>query len=342
MNFDKTGQDPMSDVAAEESLISAVTEMLKDKEYHFPYSKAIADCRSSLEGMTAATMQEQVFIDALDHYLANTGDESRKSLEESPKRRAGSDFKYKGQEFEHKVGRHGAIDIAAIWDATEEAAVELWTFNNPIIFSSGGYGSPRMKIAATSEERGVFNVTAFGPNPEQTLDKNHDILLVEWGTGREVEIKKHYKTEEKVEMFDFCESRGIYSDITNLIDREKIPSNHIELLEVTAANKGPFRPGLKFSLDVNQRAGIYIFRQEILEDVPLENIKTVQGKKANNKAQLVKKDQVLKFMQDSEDSGLFVPLPIWWGALAGVKTISVWKISRDGYRDYQHNRLTAR
>ena len=333
MEFESEG----TNLQAEEDFLLHVKKMLMNKDFHFPYAKAIADCRKNLEGMTAATMQEQILIDALDDYFTNHLGLSKDTLKESPKRSAGSDFKYEDCEFEHKVGRSGATEIAALWDISERALQETWTFENPIIFSSGGYGTERKKISSTSGGD-AFKVIAFGPDPDVFLGAGNDVLLVQWGEGREVEVKKHYENSEKISIVEFCKLRDVYRDVVTLT--AEIPSNHLEFFEVSTKTKIDFHSGFKFCLETEERAGVYVFPQENLVDLPLLNALTTD--KPNNKAQLVSRDKVRELMMRSEDRGLFVPLPIWWGAVSGNDKVSIFQSSKRLINEFRNVKGSAR
>lgn len=321
-----TSGDPLSDVAAEareelvgpeRELFKALAAMLAMPGFLLPLAAAQRQYRQHYYGMSAAALLEDVFFDTFANYLAQFRPEV--TFERPERGQREWDYRFEGLEVSHKVGE-GATDLAALWDATVTLPdPPVWTFDSPIVYLSASYVP---KVGRLEWRGRTLNVKALAGDPSEVLGKGHRLFVVHWPVSEPAEvIWLSDPAPDVTRITDFVPFRDLWTILAGAI-RRGIPANHLEVLRTTGAMVNAPLGNDEADLTFTHRAGISMF--------PVAELARVTVKQ-NNRAVLLPKVTVSEKMTAAAESGLFVPLPLWYRSHASNRPPDLYLAQRAEY-----------
>jgi len=282
----------------ERAFIEALSSMYSRPEYHYPIVMAQFQYRARYYGLSGAAMLEDLFFDALNHYVHTHL--TAAILERPPRGERGYDYSFDGVPISHKVSKSGPLEIAALWDATK-THVTTWNFPTSICFTTGGYASSSFKAAVTNG--GDVRCT---PLQKIGIDRNPlTAALVHWPAAGYLRIldiwtSPSLMTESPRDVLAWNTAWGAASSANS----RGLPANELEIVGLSGPHVRDLSPGsVLVPSDGVFRPGVYLLAKDWLQGVPV---------KANNRALLLKRDAVKTMMVRSQSEGLHIPLSDWF------------------------------
>jgi hypothetical protein len=299
-----------------QKLATLLKEMAARQDYHFPIVAAQRQFRERYYGLSSAAMLEDLFLDAVAHYVSTYRPEL--NLERPPRGEKGWDYSLDGFKVSHKVSKSGAPSIAVLWDATRTDLTH-YTYSSPISLTIGGYSPSKIQIKTSSNH--ILKAKPIERDLEVT--NGSSLILVRWdaGTNGEILFKWHAPADGLVQdVFGF---RPIWAEVARA-SVKTIPANFLELLLIDR-NSQHLSSGDIVEMGNPCRPGTYLIPKESLKDVPVTT---------NNRAVLIDKKLISNLMDQALNSGLFIPMPTWFSAFAGDRPPDLYLAQKRNYDDF--------
>ena len=289
-----------------------------------PLVAAQVQFRERYYGLAAAAMLEDLFFDSLASFLSTH--HPGVSLARPPRGEKGYDYEIEGERVSHKVSKAGAIQIAALWDATR-TDVTSWSFDFPICFNSGGYSRLRFKVLnERSSKRSVLMPLGVGSK----VSPGEGIVVGRWQqsnakSSRELVVHDTIAATSSGELCEIYPFSSVWSLISKLAE-QGVPANEIEVFMVSQQY---FNSIEKFDtltpVEEVYPPGTYVFTEDKLQNIEVEH---------NNRAILVPKRVVADLMSQAIGEGSFVPLTTWFSAYAGTTPPDLYLVQRRAYDEF--------
>jgi len=288
-------------------------EMSSKREYHFPVVAAQHQFRNRYYGLLSAAMLEDLFYDALAHFLSSHSPDCEMAR---PKRgEKGWDYSIDGLQISHKVSKKGAQEIAVLWDATR-TDITTYTYGSAISLSVGSY-SPA-KIRMTSSDGVQQSVVPLSEIDEVRAGSH--LLLLSWDSTRSATVLHHWTSLISGPVSEAFKFREIWAEVARMGIRD-IPANHLECVVLSPSIKPPSVNSV-LEISVNCRPGTYLIPKSELKDIPVV---------FNNRGVLIPKNVVLTKMEGAVADGLFVPMPLWFSAFVGDRPPDLYIVQRNDF-----------
>lgn len=300
-------------VASLFDLATLLKEMSSRQEYHFPIVAAQRQFRERYYGLSSAAMLEDLYLDAVAHYVSTHRPDSR--LRRPPRGEKGWDYSFNDLKISHKVSKSGAPDIAVLWDATRTDLTH-YTYGSPISLTTGGY-SPNSIQLITGDQR-VFKARPVERG--QGVRSNTSLVLLKWAENDVGEVLHRWDTPSEGSVQEIFDFRSIWAEIAKASTRG-IAANHLEVLIVSDCSE-QVSMNAKVTLKSACRAGTFLIPKESLANVPV---------KTNNRAVLIDKKLIAALMEQAINQHLFIPMPVWFGAYAGDRPPDLYLAQKRNY-----------
>lgn len=307
--------------AAEQNLLDAISGMVARPDFLIPIVAAERQFRAHYYGLISAALLEDLFFDALGNYLRQTEPEAR--LVRPPTGQKGWDYSLNGLRVSHKVSQRVDV-IAAIWDATIQD-VSDWSFEYPIVYSVSG-NSPQAQVTVNVEGTTV-RCRSLADLRQPTVG-GRTLLIVEWpAAGRQPRILDVVESGDDQSVREALSFSRIWRFVAEHVSAAR-PANEIDVLVTNSRIRGPALraitsdPPLDADISVLYRAGVYLFPRSSLQGLPVTR---------NNRGVLIPKAVVQQLLVQSQESGLSVPLPLWYTAYARERPPDMYSAQRLEY-----------
>ena len=315
--------------------VDLMTQMFSRREFHFPLIAAQYQYRERYYGLASAAMLEDLFFDALTHYVSTF--EPNATLRRPPRGEKGYDYEFNDVRISHKVSKAGPIEIAALWDATR-TGVKNWTFETPISFTNSNYSSKKIKVQFENQARefkGTKDPKNFDIRAAASSDfvkEDEIVVLASWPSGSVFRIEATWRIPSEGLLREQLPFTEVWRAVAQL-ERMPVPANEIEMLVFpkSAADSLEIGTSVKVTGDV-YRPGIYFFSLDQLINVPIQ---------ANNRAQLVPRKFIAGLMSQSVNRLQFVPTSNWFMAYSGSNPPDLYIAQRQDFDLYFSNQGLA-
>lgn len=305
--------------------VALMTQMFSRREFHFPLIAAQMQYRTRYYGLASAAMLEDLYFDALTHYVSTF--EPNSILKRPPRGEKGYDYEFNDIRISHKVSKDGPIEIAALWDATR-TEVRTWTFETAISLTNSNYSPKKISLESSRTKKGLFepkNLTCIPAATTGPLKGGEVIALVSWPIGSQFKVHKTWVMDTDGELNECLAFQDVWREVA-VLERESVPANEIELLVFPKQSEVWLLEGMQLTADESLfRPGMYFFATEDLVDVPIV---------ANNRAQLVPRKFIANLMLSSIASAQFVPLSNWFMSYAGSNPPDLYMAQKQDFDMY--------
>ncbi len=295
------------------SYLDLVARMVGRGEYFFPLAAAWGRDSSAAYRMTSNQALEDAHLDALSLYCEHNNESHRvRSAEPGEK---GWDFEYQDVRLSYKTTKNAVQTIATIWDpdywnnewigdrTSPQGVNTWWDFDYSVVFQTALH----QKVSARINDRTV-DLQGISGDPDQQLGRGA-IIAIEWPNGSTAKVLDVIQVDGRKGTVREANRQLLRKRIRALADH--VPANHIDLLQVAGPNPPPVDislVGTQLNLEWSLRPAIYLFPKELMGQVPVR-----RGNKAWTVSATVVREQLIR--QIAIPNNLYVPTPIWWGAL---------------------------
>ena len=228
--------------------------MLARPDYLLPLAAAERQFRDHYYGLNSAALLEDLFFDALGHFLRQTAPLTR--LVRPPTGQKGWDYAFDDLPVSHKVSQD-LSEIAALWDATKRGVV-TWSFEDPIVYVLGS-NTPSTSLQVDLNETESLMCRAVADLGKPYLTDRRAVLVVSWpADGRQpllLDVLPTERGQTAAEVLPFSRiwrhiaahvrSGGVANDIDVLVTARACPPLLVESL-LRQRRRRPQRRGAKF------------------------------------------------------------------------------------------------
>jgi hypothetical protein len=312
-----------------------MTQMFSRREFHFPLIAAQFQYRERYYGLASAAMLEDLFFDALTHYVSTF--EPNSILSRPPRGEKGYDYEFNKLRISHKVSKAGPIEIAALWDATR-TGVKNWTFETPISFTNSNYSSKKIRVqpvqtegyVSVSKESKSFDIRAAAAT--DLVKEGEIVVLASWPSGALFNIEEIWTIPTDGLLREQLPFTEVWRSVARL-ERASVPANEIEMMVFPKTAANLIQNGMSIAVTEEVfRPGIYFFSLDQLVGVPI---------KANNRAQLVPRKFIAGLMTESVQRLQFVPTSNWFMTYAGANPPDLYIAQKQDFDLYFSNQDLA-
>jgi hypothetical protein len=255
--------------------------MLGEIDWLVPIAQAQRQYQSTYEGMTAASLLEDLWFDAVSNFAGRHAPDVQ--LEKSPRSKP-SDYVVNGLALSHK-NVQGKTSVGVHWDATVAVANTTWTAAMPMVILSSAHTAVRGHFVLSDE---VLAARAGYPAPA-TIRGRLRYTVVEWTPAGTATTHDSWPA--------LPSWQDLWPVFAKRID-QGAPANTLDLVllpdHVTATTTGELRCG--------ERPGVYLLPLDLLNGVPV---------KPNNRGTTITGSVLEDLMQQTRSLGLFTPMPMW-------------------------------
>lgn len=323
VNGGSSGPPPQAD-GPERDFVRSVKSMLARADYLLPLAAAERQFRDHYYGLNSAALLEDLFFDALGHFLRETDPTHR--LSRPPTGQKGWDYAFDGLEISHKVGQN-VSEIAALWDVTKADQL-TWSFEEPIVYVLGR-NNPAGGVRLSVDDGPHIALRAVSELGKLPLSRGTSVAIVNWPANG---IGARLLDVVEVDPGESVPSRLPFDRIWNRVAehiRAGLPANELDVLAAgTPASAAALRAvrrdrgGTEVQLNVDFRGGVYFFARELLQDLPVSK---------NNRALLISTATVRELLATAKLSGFFAPMPIWYWLYAMDRPPDMYSAQRAEY-----------
>jgi len=279
--------------------------MLAEPSFCFPIAAAQVQYRDRYYGLSAASLLEDLFFDALVYFTRQN--EPAMEPTRPPRGEKGYDYAIDGERISHKVGKR-ATQIAVLWDATR--TIERWDATDPIVYHSFDATGRRRTLTTTESSTTVQQVT--GPN--QRFPKDSVVLVAHWRPDGSAKRLGYFEIGTSDDLAAEANFRRLWALLKN---EKSHPANEIEVLicPKASARKAKLETAQLTAISQETRPGLYFLDPDLLSGVTLTR---------NNRGQLIPASTVEAAMTKARSSSRFVPLPTWFSMYTQVTPPSLY------------------
>jgi hypothetical protein len=288
--------------------VELMAQMFSRREFHFPLIAAQMQYRTRYYGLASAAMLEDLYFDALTHYVSTF--EPTSLLTRPPRGEKGYDYEYNDIRISHKVSKNGPIEIAALWDATR-TDVKTWTFETAISLTNSNYSPKKITLKTSKgaiDSLGAQKLACIPAAVAGPLRGGEVVALVSWPIGSQFKVHKTWVIDSIGKLSECLAFQEVWREVA-IAERGLVPANEIELLVFSPGSQIWLTEGMELTAAEGlYRPGMYFFATPELVGVPIV---------PNNRGLLVPKKFIADLMVKSIASSQFVPLSNWFMSYAG-------------------------
>lgn len=289
--------------------------MLSEAEFCLPLAAAQVQFRERYYGMSAASLLEDLFFDALVYYTRRN-DPAAAPIR-PPRGEKGYDYTIAGTQISHKVGQR-ATPIAVLWDATR--TMKIWSATNAILYHSYDATGRRRNVT----RNGITAPAQALTSPSQKMKSISLMATVWWkpdGDARVLSVDELAPGQEVRESLEFNKTWLVMNA------DQTIPANEIEILlfSAQAAKKLTIAPDMVVNVSSQARSGLYLLDPDLFTNIQLTR---------NNRAQLIPGKTVEQAMETAQATERFVPLPTWFSIYTDDNPPSLYLAQKTQYDQF--------